>query len=111
VLAIENNPPSAGLNGEPYAVRNEEPGPPRVALALQAIDRAARNARTVRALEKAIAREEREQDEKMALFDDLERYYLDELACLADEIGAHGAQIARYTEQIHLLKGEGWAHG
>src|SRR5262249_29333461 len=84
---------------------------PRVAIALDAMDSMARDACVVRALEKAIAREEREQDEKMALFDELERYYLDDLACLADEIGAHGAQMARFTELIHLLKGEGWVHG
>lgn len=69
-----------------------------------------RDARIVRTLEIAIAREEREQDQKIALFDDLEDYYLDDLACLADEIAAHGAQIARFRGLVRVLKGEGWAH-
>jgi len=75
------------------------------------MDRVARNARIVRALEKAIVRLERERAEMVQLWDDLERYYLYDLGCLADEVGDIGTQIARFTEQIHLLKGEGWVHG
>src|SRR5262245_723068 len=85
--------------------------PPRVVLALDAIDRMAGDARLVRAFEEAVARLEWEQDELIALWDELECHYLDDLACLANKIAAVGALIARYTQEIHVLKGEGWAHG
>ena len=106
--------PNSGLNGASFGGRNEEfepPDPERIVLAIEAMDRVARNARIVRALEKAIVRLERERAEMVQLWDDLERYYLYDLGCLADEVGDIGTQIARFTEQIHLLKGEGWVHG
>src|SRR5215467_5346955 len=81
--------------------RLDDPTPqPRVALALGALDSAAREARIDRALEKAITRLEREQDEKMALWDELERYCLYQLALLWHEIEEAGAQIGRFRRLV-----------
>ena len=116
MLATAEKPHSESLNGKSHSPRNETAAPeaaadpPRVTLAHNAIDRMMRDARIVRTLEIAIAREEREQDQKIALFDDLEHYYLNDLACLADKIAAHGAPIARFRGLVHVLKGEEWAH-
>ena len=102
---------------DPNATPDEKPekpdaasDPPRVALALDAIDRMTGDAGLVRVFEEAVARLECEQDELMALWDELERLYLDDLISLAEEVRMVGTLIARYTQEIHVLKGEGWAH-
>ena len=117
MTTAEISPPSVGQNGQAHSARHETAAPdaaaepPRVALALDAIDRMTGDAGLVRAFEEAVARLECEQDELMALWDELERHYLEDLGCLAEEIAAIGALMARYTGLIHELKGEGWVHG
>jgi|SRR5215831_14146256 len=83
----------------------------RIGLALGSINEAMRRARFVRALEKAIARLEREQEEKIELIDHIEWMFLHEQSLLLDEVAAAGEQIRSFNKLVHELKGEAWVHG
>ena len=114
MLATEEKPPNNGLNGRDYKPPRHEPEPPdagRIALAINVIDQATLRARKVRALHKAVARLEREQEEKRLLIDEVERECLEAIAWLLDEIAADREQIERFEVLVHELEGEGRCHG
>ena len=115
VLAAEPQPHNAGLNGASCAGGNAEfetPDGARIVLALEAIDHAARNARTARALRIRQFKLEAERHELAELYDAREDQFWQEQSELFWEIQRLGSQIATFRQLAHKLEtGEGWAHG